>query len=374
MRKSGGTARVARYLRQQIRASRPGVSLLAFRDMSKLCRVSATTLTTVVRQFEEMGLLHVRPKQGIFTVELNPSQIAEITPHELDVLYVGADPKVVTHNAFRQDMLHHLRQQPTERGLKVRFHGIDAGGEGVEQIQEIAEDEACQACVLVNLSSLAHLHPLSLNFIPYVTIYPESADLPTHNSIVIDNDQIIAEQVNPLLELGHRRIGYLHNVREQKFRRGEFFQRVAFYRTVLEHQLPVDNRDIAFAGHTSKHSAEGAGRVLDRRDPPTAVICKDQHLPMLYATAARLGLRIPEDLSVIGMNDVPDAVAVQPHATTVRLPRGQAVELSLKMLDRVLASPDAHVANQSVAIRLTVRDSIAPPRAAAAGRGRKQTA
>ncbi|MCB5180411.1 LacI family DNA-binding transcriptional regulator [Streptomyces antimicrobicus] len=95
-------------------------------------------------------------------------------------------------------------------------------------------------------------------------------------------------------------------------------------------------------------------------DRPTAVVCDDDILAAGACKAARrLGLRVPEDLSVTGFDDLALATAVEPELTTVHLPAEQVGEQGMTALLAVLdgrpwTAPD-------LPVELVVRDSTAPP-------------
>ncbi|WP_420176478.1 LacI family DNA-binding transcriptional regulator [Luteococcus sp. OSA5] len=134
-----------------------------------------------------------------------------------------------------------------------------------------------------------------------------------------------------LLEAGHRRITYLTGTDEV----------TANGRRIVGHQ-----EAIASSGATSTLVQCGweidAGlatgtRVLDVAEPPTAIMCANDRVAMgVFLAAARLGLRIPEDLSVVGYDDDPN-VAPQLGLSTVLLPHRemgeQAARLLLEALD-----------------------------------------
>ncbi|WP_447036400.1 LacI family DNA-binding transcriptional regulator [Streptomyces sp. DSM 118878] len=94
---------------------------------------------------------------------------------------------------------------------------------------------------------------------------------------------------------------------------------------------------------------------------PTAVICDDDFLAAGVCKAARrLGLRVPEDLSVTGFDDLTLATAVEPELTTVRLPAEHFGERGMESLVAVLEgrTPDS----TPLAVELVVRDSTGPAR------------
>ncbi|WP_030483709.1 LacI family DNA-binding transcriptional regulator [Nocardioides aequoreus] len=102
--------------------------------------------------------------------------------------------------------------------------------------------------------------------------------------------------------------------------------------------------------------------LLDRDDPPTAVLCYSDAVAAALVTAlADRGVRVPDDVSVVGYDDSPLAVRVRPALTTVRqdvVAKGRAaVAALLAQLD----DPDSLPADVVLPTELVVRDSTAPP-------------
>ncbi|MZD09384.1 substrate-binding domain-containing protein [Streptomyces sp. SID5785] len=94
--------------------------------------------------------------------------------------------------------------------------------------------------------------------------------------------------------------------------------------------------------------------------PPTAIVCDDDKLAAgAYKAARRAGLRIPDDLSVTGFDDLSLATALEPELTTVRLP---AEEFGARGMAALLAVLDRRTPDTSaLPVRLVVRGSTAPP-------------
>ncbi|MFE8992575.1 LacI family DNA-binding transcriptional regulator [Streptomyces collinus] len=94
---------------------------------------------------------------------------------------------------------------------------------------------------------------------------------------------------------------------------------------------------------------------------PTAVICDDDKLAAgAYKAARRLGLRIPDDLSVTGLDDLALATAIDPELTTVRLDAELFGERGMEALLAVLEGREPESGN--IPVQLVVRSSTAPPR------------
>ena len=94
---------------------------------------------------------------------------------------------------------------------------------------------------------------------------------------------------------------------------------------------------------------------------PTAVICDDDQLAAgTYKAARRLGLRIPDDLSVTGVDDLALATAMDPELTTVHLNAELFGEHGMRALLAVLE--DRAPESGDIPVQLIVRSSTAPPR------------
>lgn len=106
---------------------------------------------------------------------------------------------------------------------------------------------------------------------------------------------------------------------------------------------------------------EAAERALTAPGPrPTAVVCDDDILAAGACKAARrLGLRVPEDVSVTGFDDLALATAVEPELTTVQLPAEQVGQRGMAALLAVLEGRTAETG--SLPVQLVVRGSSAPP-------------
>ena len=102
--------------------------------------------------------------------------------------------------------------------------------------------------------------------------------------------------------------------------------------------------------------------LLALRDPPTAVFCYDDMIALGVLSQIRtLGLRVPDDISVIGFDDLKIVKHTEPKLTTVRQPMLQMGRLAMEtLLDILAGSASNH--NIKVPGELIVRGSTAPPR------------
>lgn len=133
-----------------------------------------------------------------------------------------------------------------------------------------------------------------------------------------------------LLDLGHRRIGLVGGPPYASSAQGRWHG----YRDALAEAGVVFDGSLVEGDSFSMESGEIAGRaLLHRHDRPTAIFAVNDNTAIGVMSAAHdLGLRIPEDLSVVGYNDIPIAERLPVALTTVRVPFRQIAEGALTLL------------------------------------------
>lgn len=162
-----------------------------------------------------------------------------------------------------------------------------------------------------------------------------------------------------LIELGHRRIAIISGPQRRLTSRA----RADGYRSALEEAgLPFDPELVRYGDftHDLAHRHALDLLALDRR--PTAIFAGSDHQALgTFRAAATLGLRIPEDLSVVGFDDLPFADWVTPRLTTVRTPLADMTALAARMVLQLIAGEQPETTRVEVATELVVRESSGPP-------------
>ncbi|MFD8081509.1 LacI family DNA-binding transcriptional regulator [Kitasatospora sp. NPDC059722] len=163
-----------------------------------------------------------------------------------------------------------------------------------------------------------------------------------------------------LLDLGHRRIGLIGGPARMMCSRA----RADGYRAALDMAgIPYD-AELVREGDFHHESGRRLGlELLGLPDRPTAVFAgNDLQALGLYEAARELGLRIPEDLSVVGFDDLPLARWVGPPLTTVRQPLTEMAEVATRLVIDLARGVQPGTLRVDLATSLVERSSTAPPR------------
>jgi LacI family transcriptional regulator len=162
-----------------------------------------------------------------------------------------------------------------------------------------------------------------------------------------------------LLDLGHRRVaaitgppGWLATE-----------ERLRGYHAALAAGGALPDPDLVVASNFDvRGGREAADSLLDRADRPTAIFAFNDPLAIgaLHAALAR-GLRVPEDLSIVGFDDTTEAELVTPGLTTVRQPLAEMGRMAVSLLTRMLGDQPLEALHVELATKLVVRGSTGPP-------------
>jgi LacI family transcriptional regulator len=161
-----------------------------------------------------------------------------------------------------------------------------------------------------------------------------------------------------LVELGHRRIGLLagpDNWLASTARRAGHVSALADAGVLPDPALALPGEPTVRFGY------EAANHLLDRPERPTALLgFNDKAASGALAAAARRGLRVPEDLSIAGFDDIDLAQATRPTLTTVRQPLQEMGRIAVSLLLRLLDRHRLDALHIELATELIVRDSTGP--------------
>jgi LacI family transcriptional regulator len=192
---------------------------------------------------------------------------------------------------------------------------------------------------------------------PIVAVDPHAgpSSLP---SVHADNLAGAITATRHLVELGHRRIGFLAGRPDLESAR----QREQGYRAALaEAGIAVDPQLIQVGDYELEMSEEPARRLLTVADRPTAIFAANDLSAIQTMHVARtLGLSVPGDVSVIGFDNIPESALIEPPLTTIDQSIQEMGRLAVEMLIDLIEGNDDRPSQVTLPTRLVVRQSCGP--------------
>lgn len=239
---------------------------------------------------------------------------------------------------------------PCDRGSPSLFTDVRAFVErqklfGVVLLPPVSENEA-----LIEL-----LRELDC---AYVRVASAALDDAAH--IVASNDQIgTCEAAAHLVALGHKRIAVVRGPSGYRSARERF---EGFSKELIRSGVEVPPEYIVEGGYTFESGVACAEQVLSLDPRPTAIFASNDEMAAgIYHVAYRRGLRIPQDLSIIGFDDTPLAARMWPPLTTVRWPIRDMGRTAAQLLLAQAHEDARRRPTTPFEPRLVVRGSTAPP-------------
>jgi LacI family transcriptional regulator len=166
------------------------------------------------------------------------------------------------------------------------------------------------------------------------------------------------EMMAHLLALGHRRIGLVYGVAIPELAR----DRLGAYRRALQEAgLPLSEELIEYCGPTLADGYKAAARLLDRPPRPTALLAVNDLLAVgVLRLLADRGLRVPEDVSVAGFDDIDVASYLVPPLTTVRVNAEEVGRTAGRLIFERMNDPERPLQSIRIPAELVKRTSTGP--------------
>lgn len=196
----------------------------------------------------------------------------------------------------------------------------------------------------------------------FVLISP-SRHIDNAPSICMDDYGAARELTDHLLELGHRRIGHIAGAPDHI---SSVLRRGGFEAAVSAHpEAEVQERWIGQGFFTFDKALDVADTILSREDRPTAIFAaNDEMAAAVYFSANRLGLRVPDDLSVVGFDDIAIAKTIWPPLTTVCQPYQEMTRVAVQKLVQPSDEDDRATRSEVITLdyQVILRESTCPPK------------
>jgi LacI family transcriptional regulator len=162
-----------------------------------------------------------------------------------------------------------------------------------------------------------------------------------------------------LIRLGHRRIGFVTGAMDL----GCAVERLAGYHAALAGYGIAPDPTLVYSGDFHQPSGyDGGLALLALPEPPTAIFASNDEMAFGVMAAARdRSLRLPDDVSIVGFDDIPQAATSYPPLTTVRQPLEEMGRVATRRLVELIAQPQLQVARVALPTALVVRESCQAP-------------
>jgi LacI family transcriptional regulator, galactose operon repressor len=196
--------------------------------------------------------------------------------------------------------------------------------------------------------------------VPVVMVDPAGNPTPSSRSVGATNWSGGLAAAEHLIELGHRRIAVIGGPTDVLCSRA----RIDGYRAAMGAAgLAIPDGYLRYGDFLSASGYQQTIALLNLSEPPTAIfVCSDQMALGAYEALYERGLRVPDDVSIVGFDDLDEARWAIPPLTTVRQPLTEMASMATQMLLALINGEELETTRVELATPLVVRASTGPPK------------
>ncbi|SDS15322.1 DNA-binding transcriptional regulator, LacI/PurR family [Friedmanniella luteola] len=326
------------------------------RDVARHAQVSPKTVSNVVNgTFPVSPETRQRVEDALRELDYVPNLSARGLRNGRTGVIAVALPDLST--PYSASITRAFVQAGARRGLTVQIEESAGSVEREAQLLSRARSHLIDGLVLnpVLLETSAVQPGVSL---PPVVMIGE-VEQPAVDHLWTDNVRALRELTGLLVDEGHRRIALLGGMPSASYQ----LRRQGYREALTAAGLPLDPAlEIDVHGWTSAGGAEAVRSHLAHHPLPDALVCCTDTLAMGVLSALWAdGYRVPDDLSVVGYDDIPEAAYTVPPLTTVHFDRQVVAEMALDLLARRINDP-SHPSSSTVLPHRIVRRASTRPR------------
>lgn len=349
---------IADHLESQIDDGllKPSDPLPSYRELAAEYNVSIVTINQVMRQLDTRGRIIRRRGKGIYVA---PPTKRNSQTHNLGLIV----PDIA--NPYFASLAKYIQQDFLTHNYAVLT--LSSGGDLVNLNRCLRQliNRKVDGLLLIPLDihrteQEEALWKLKVNRIPFVYIDDEFSRVPS-DYVILDVEQGVRSVAKHLISLGHKRIGCIS---AQPYIEITSIKIRTFAVYLKEHKVGIEERNIIVSEKRHDEGGFEAGlQLLGQPERPTAVFATNDIIAVGVIRAARkLGLRVPEDVSVAGFDDIQIAQMFDPPITTVSQPAESIAHTATDiLLRRIHDELPAEFQKVVFPLNLVVRESTAPP-------------
>lgn len=329
------------------------------RDVAQLAGVSVATVSRVLNH---PSSVHEETRKRVLEAIHASGYTYNAVARSLSTrktLTIGVIVPAITNPVFALST-RGIQEVSNAHGYSILLGNSNYSDEAEERLIEVFKEKRVEG-ILFTCSNLRHpyLQRLKESRFPFVLLYNTPFD-PEINFVSIDNHRAAYEITRYLIALGHRRIGVISGffkVSDRSLARWKGFQAcLKDHRVRFPSELHVET-ELSFEG-----GRKAMERLLQVKPRLTAVFCSNDFIAMGAMKALReKGMRIPEDVSIAGFDDIEMASYFEPALTTIHQPAYEMGQQAATLLLRVLSGETKSPQHILLDHKLITRDSCGPP-------------
>ena len=335
------------HIKQAIKENKLTDRLPGERILAKELGFSYMTIRKAIDNLVSEGVLYRIPTKGTFVADHNTGKKAET----LTIGYfLDSSIEAGISSPYYSMIFNALEKEATRHGYTLTYFS-DAGEHNLKKVLKKL-DGVIATC----FPRIEHIIEDIKQSIPVVVMDNSAADK-SIPSVIIDNYSAEAATVDYLYRLGHQKIGFLCGLSDSDVGKNRF---AGFRRGLKNNNLPYDESLVFRGDYSYEAGLKGADYFLRLPQTPSAIVCSNDSMALgAMGQFHKAGVKVPDDISIVGFDDISVASRVVPPLTTSAAPVVEMADTAFRLLKELMEN--GTVANMHIALPadLVIRDTCA---------------
>ena len=328
-----------------------GKGVATIKEIAEQANVSSATVSRVLN-FDDTLSVSEDTKRRIFEVAEELEYVPVRKRRARKKVRIGILHWYDSHKELGDPYYLYIRlsveKKCTERGYEVlRF-------DTVGEFQDLETVDAVIAIGKYNEEDLAEISLKNENIV-VVDYSPSDA----YDAVVIDYREAVMKIMNHFTAMGHQRLGYIGGVVKYHGGASIFDFRFQYYKEYLFFEDKFEEKDCYFGEFTHQDGYRLMKEALNKDTWPTAFFCGNDNMAVgAYKAIHEKGLNIPQDISIVGFNDLPGSKYMVPSLTSIRVYTEYLGESSVDLVQEVMDKSRNYAKRIIIPVKLKERESV----------------
>lgn len=332
---------------------------VTIKDIAKQAGVGVATVSRVLNN---SGYVSENVRERVLTIVRESRYLPNTNARNLKVnssRNIGLFVKGIT-NPFFTKMIRIIEEKCALQGYTLTLKNVNEHQDEMTMAaDEVRSSNLCGVILMGGVVGYSEAQFRELGVPCVLTTIHAGEDVPknVYSSVCIDDEKESQKAAEYLISIGHRRIGFIYDPSAERATPNQrrFF---GYQKALAAHDIPFDRRLVADIVHTSLYNGYAIGfnavRSLYAASPDMTAVMAFSDVMAIGAMKgiSSLGLRIPEDISVIGFDGIDAGEYYQPSLDTILQPAGEMASSSIQFLFDMLRGGQAqHLVYEAVLAR-----------------------
>lgn len=329
--------------------------MATIKEIAKKANVSTATVSKALNSRHDVSaetrrrILEIAKSQN-FVPSASAKNLKLKRTENIGVIFCR-ESQPLSGNPFYSRVLEGIEAESAINNYNLVLHLLP--NEYRDTLPKMIRERQVDGLILVGVMSGEFIRRLAEMHITCVLVDPK-IDLENMSQVLIDNEHGAFQATQHLINFGHKRIGFISGDLERR----SFNLRLKGYRKALEYNgIDFDTKLIVSGGVEKGY--EHTSQLLQLKDRPTAIFsANDINAIFGYKAISDAGLKIPDDISVIGFDDIELSKISNPPLTTMRVYKEEMGSIAVRVLLQTMRNEIDKPLTTMIPIKLVERNSV----------------